>query len=406
MRSNNTIDTSKIDRFYNGIVREFDNHEDIFGKIDDFRSLIQSSEEREDGYVISTKISNLGIYFQKELFEKLFYSTYDVLNFDSNPGELVIGNDIYIELYLPDSFYSPENIDTIYKEYDKVFIFIKGRGETYYYSKVIPYFISTLKNRFVNKNILEEKEFNFYDFFRPIEGLVIIDKHDIPENKFKNLSKNLKFQITKRYGLIPIEEGQLTSKFNLSIKNSEIKNVTSKTTSAIDHYLKGLRTTNIFYQFLNFYQVIEHYCVAYSLKHLTKKIRKEESYQVYNEIKSKIKKEEYVISLAVSHLLIDYEDALKTNLTELNQSNSVQNLISKLNEVSPDYSIKNFNNWQDNYGENFGRLIYKVRNEIVHTKRKEDILEDLALHYPNLLQYIVKVLKNMSEKAIEEDLGI
>ena len=407
--NHNTIDESKVEKFYNEIIKEFNNYGDILGKIDDFRSFIRSPEEREDGHVISTKISNISIYFQKELFEKLFYSISDTLSFDSKKGELVIGDNLYIELYLPRLFYPSrnENTDAIYKEYDKVFIFVKGTGEIYYHSKVLPYFISTLKNRFFNKSILESKEFNFYDFFKPIEGLIIIDKDGISNEEIENLSKNLKFQIAKQYGLIPIEEDLLTSRFTLSIANGKIKtDVKSKTTPTIDYYLKGLRTTNVFYQFLNFYQVIEHYCVVYSLKYLTKKIEEGEPYQVYNEIKGNIKREEYVIYLAVSHLLQNQENKLKTELDKLNQDNSVQNLISKLNEISSKYSIKDFNNWQNNYSENLGRLIYKIRNEIVHAKRKKDILDDLVYEYSNIFQYIVEILKNISEKAIEEDLGL
>lgn len=403
------IDESKVEKFYNEIIGEFDEHESIFGGLNDFKDLIKSSEEREDEYVIPTKMPNICLYFQKELSEKLFYLGSNNLNFDSQEGKLRTENELYIELYLSGLFHPSENENNdINKDYKEVFIFIKGKGEIYYSSKVIPYFISTLKNRFISKKILEVKEFNFYDFFKPIEGLIVINKNDISDEGIENLSKSLKFQIAKKYGLIPKEESLLTSKFTLSNENGEIRtDAKSKTTPAIDYYLKGLRITNIFYQFLNFYQVIEHYCVVYFLKYLTQKIDKNEPYQVYNEIKKNIRKEEKVISLAVSYLLQNIDSELKANLDEFNRDSSVQNLIGELNEASSGEAIKDFNNWESNYGENLGGLIYKIRNEVVHTKRRrEDMLGDLASKYSNVFQYIVVVLKNISEKAIEEDLGL
>lgn len=402
------IDESKATKFYNEIIREFDNHEEIFGELDDFKDFVKSSEVKEDGFAVPTKIANTSIYFQKELFENLFYPGFTQPSFDSKEGKLVIENKSYIELYLSPLFYPRENENNdINKDHEHIFFFIKGKGEIYYTSKVIPYFISTLKNRFVKKIVLEEREFDFYDFFKVIQGLIVINNEDFSGEEIENLEKNLKFQIAKKYGLIPIEEDVLTKKFTLPKGDVEIKTeVKSKTSIAIYYYLKGLGVTNVFYQFLNFYQVIEHYSIVYSLKYLSKKIETAEPREAHKTIK-KMQGEEYLISFAVAYFLKDREGILKTVLDKLNQGSSVENLIERLNEIcSNSNSIENYGNWQNDYAENLGRLIYKIRNEIVHTKRKKDILGELVSKHLDVFQYTVEVLKNVSEKAIEEDMGL
>jgi len=72
-----TIEEPAVEKFYNEIIVQFDTYEDIFGKIDDFKSFIQSPEKKEDEYVISTKLQDLNIHFQTDLFDLLFssYST-------------------------------------------------------------------------------------------------------------------------------------------------------------------------------------------------------------------------------------------------------------------------------------------------------------------------------------------
>jgi len=401
------IDESKTTKFYNEVIVEFDKHEEIFGKLDDFKDLIKSSEEREDGLAVPTKLSNTSIYFQKELFENLFCLGFAQANFDSKEGKLIIDNKLYTELYLSPVFYPREReLSDINKDYGKIFVFVKGKGGIYYSSKIIPYFIRTIKNRFINKNVFAEREFDFYDFFKTIEGLIFINKDDFSGDQVDRVEKNLIFQMAKKYGLVPIEEEILTKKFTLPKEGDEFKiEVESKTSLAIDYYLKGLRATSAFYQFLNFYQVIERYSLVYSLKYLIGKIEEKEPYEAHQIVKN-MHKEEYLISYAVSYLLKGRESELKTKLGILNEEDSVQDLIIKLKEISS-HEIKNFYNWKENNcTENLGKLIYKIRNEIVHTKRKKDILGDLISKYLNVFQYIIEILKDISEKGIEEDLRL
>ena len=134
------------------------------------------------------------------------------------------------------------------------------------------------------------------------------------------------------------------------------------------------------------------------------KIEEKEPYEAHKIVKN-MQKEEYLISYAVAYFLQGREDKLKTVLDKLNQGNSVENLIKRLNEISSN-PIEKFSNWQNDYAENLGRLIYKIRNEIVHTKRKKDILGDLISKYLNVFQYIIEILKDISEKGIEEDLRL
>ncbi len=413
------INREKVKKFYDEIFTKIIERSDLPVLLSDynyekFLSSIENSSENIDKEIenefIELEITpNFKIKFQKELFEELFTGE-KLFEFSHEIGVQEEKQFYCLEFKFVDTIINPPDM----KEWDQdkgIYFYINPKGEIERLSKkVIPYFITTMSRRLKQKINIDEGVHNFYHFFSSIEGILWMDRRMLGGNSGELLLQNLKFLIAKNYGLVE-KRSSLLIKFQLNedeifSENLDIEKMKKRTSNAIEYYLRGLSTPDIFVQFLSFYQVIEYYSVKYTIENLREKIncRNIDPHEIYKELKEKIKQEAYLIGSLFQYTndkkCIQIKEYLEKNVNV----EKFKKFVEVMKRESSDELLKNFEHWnKSNTGYNFGSMIYKIRNEIVHKKKLENPIEKYSEEYYDIISAIVQIMKLLCEEIIKRD---
>ena len=410
------IDKKKSKKFYNEIIKKFPEGKVkyYFGEEQDFFKSISFADFLEEDNIFKVNFkNNLEIEFFKILFEKLFINNEDY-NFNKTRNEII--NDAeytYIPFKEIDNVRFSNEIKTQHflpiKENKSEFIFINLASSYDYPDEITDYFIRTMADSLIGDFSSEEvNNFNFFAFFKPIKYLLKIRVNS------KDLLNLLKYFLARDMGVCPIEDcSNLVLEFEVDRKvdniydtknNSFLIHPIPQETEAISYYINALREREPFYQFLDFYHILETYCYNYCIDHLIDFLKNQEPYEVFKNI-GNLKREEYIISRSIEFICNNNNFGnLKNELNQL--EDKINQFIIEINKTVSGEEIRIFSRWeedeQNTYYYYLGKLIYKLRCEIVHRKIQKNPVTKYSQSYPKIMRILKLIMKKISEVIIDE----
>lgn len=371
------LSTSKIEKFYENIIKEFSKHERLWGSKLDFKSSLENPIEikkRKNSIEIEL-ISSIRISFSPFLFKLCFCNTDSSVDLDKYEYyELkgAIGCKIS-EKDFEKNCYAFTTTELSEDKKGKLFII---DCEEIYEDEAGYFLYKNLKDR-IKKDIfrLHLKEiYKFQELFIPIEYLLILQKNIKDEYKefilYKLASVGLVNPSDKD---IEIKEIKKISSITLEPESEQIicrKSSEENEHKAYKFYISAINNQNIFYKFLDLYHVIEYFFT-----------RKQE------EFIEKVKKNTEI----AKHINLGLIEKEKTKIVLLLSLQSKrEEIFEKFKKIKQDTLINAFQKCkklptiQTNTSKppelflpNLGSFIYGIRCVVTHRDAGEKHIEDI-----------------------------
>lgn len=415
-KTDEKLNEEKIKRFYKEVIQSYqDNIKNLYwGEIDDFVSLIDTSEKGEDNVIVACKNSE-NIKLSRKMFDFLFRGD-DLHTFDFPVGQSCeYGDHVFIELVKSPAVTINREIEErgifpvtkdINGSVESCFFIKSEKYEENYYDypqEIIPFFVLQMKTRL--KTFEDRLPTFFIDHFEPMKYVLKIKKGQ------ENLLIKLLYKLGTNLGIVEniMKNGELSIKIEQEIKskldgegNINLTNEQDESLNSLKFYISAIRNPNPYYRFLDAYHIFESLFYKHFYNYVKNLNSNIEKGKLYDEIKNHLN-ESQLLKLVLQDYLSN-----GASIRELKDKFIKMNAEDLAEAIDKNYNIKEWS--EDNTGEFASKLsdfIYNFRNAIVHSKEsnrhieKIEEFQGLTSNFVHLTDIVLELAKRVLEKNIE-----